>query len=753
MSSGKNKRTVSRAESPNFFRWGFLLVTVAVVLYTISFFRCVFEPFGGRLPGVSRAFLLNFLLDPSLIVAAWFGEPAEFALFDRLGIFFCAGTCLFAATGAGFVFLRLFRYESQLGFCERYVFSTVLGLSFFSTFVHLLSLCGMANATLVVRIVSGVFCAISFYAFLSWFREYRYKKFESGVAENSRSWEKTLFPVLAFATLALPLVSLYVLTFPLPPVEYDVLSYHLPGIKETFQSGYFGFRTDSVYTNMPFGADMCYLWGMLVTNDWYVGALVGKTLLGSAAFLTALGLYSFCARFFSRILGCFAAVVYLAVPWVFYLSVTGLIDGMLAMYLFFAVYAVTLCPDVYRFSKGPFLAGLFTGGAIACKYPAVLFVMIPMALWLFYRVISFYATKKENSQRYGSKIMTLSRMLVCFLVAVFLTCGSWFVKNAIFTGNPTYPLLYRVFGDKTGNWTAEKNERWSRVHAPKDHSLSSLDQSLRRVFLTSEYHTPMLVPFGLLALIPICRRWRTQKKRNKENTSPSALAEYGKGDALLFPLLLFILFTFACWWLFTHRLDRFWVPVLPLWCILAARGMRLFRDPRYTVMVCVFLLIGVFYATLIAVIPTPGKYNRLFLSEATMQTDPIRIMPWTFYFNIHPPEGTLLLIGEAKAFDFECPVIFSSCFDDTIFEQIVRGHTEEMSPEAIRKGFHDREITDVYVDWEEIARFRSPGNYGFPEFVQQEVFDRLVREGVLRPNIPDPQWNEYSGRAYRVIAE
>lgn len=36
--------------------------------------------------------------------------------------------------------------------------------------------------------------------------------------------------------------------------------------------------------------------------------------------------------------------------------------------------------------------------------------------------------------------------LAAFLLAVAVGCGPWFVKNAVLTGNPTYPLLFEWFG-------------------------------------------------------------------------------------------------------------------------------------------------------------------------------------------------------------------------------------------------------------------------------------------------------------------
>jgi hypothetical protein len=94
-------------------------------------------------------------------------------------------------------------------------------------------------------------------------------------------------------------------------------------------------------------------------------------------------------------------------------------------------------------------------------------------------------------------------------------------------------------------------------------------------------------------------------------------------------------------------------------------------------------------------------------------------------------------------FDLEVPIVYSTCFDDSKFERWVKGRTAD----EIRATFAREGITHVYVHWGEIARYRSPGNYGFTNFVQPAVFDRLVGQGVLEPL---PPIGEHPGRGYRV---
>ena len=60
-------------------------------------------------------------------------------------------------------------------------------------------------------------------------------------------------------------------------------------------------------------------------------------------------------------------------------------------------------------------------------------------------------------------------------------------------------------------------------------------------------------------------------------------------------------------------------------------------------------------------------------------------------------------------------------------------------------GLAARQVSYVYVDWGEIARYRR--TYGFTNFVEPQVFDRLVAEGILEPL---PAIEGHEGRGYRV---
>jgi hypothetical protein len=193
--------------------------------------------------------------------------------------------------------------------------------------------------------------------------------------------------------------------------------------------------------------------------------------------------------------------------------------------------------------------------------------------------------------------------------------------------------------------------------------------------------------------------------------------------------------------LLTHRIDRFWIPAFPLVAMLAGLGAVWSQERLWRVALVVVLIIGS-AANFLTASSVGGGYNPYFVSLARLRDDPDRVDAWHRYLNRHAKHGRVLLVGDAQPFDLEMPVLYNTCFDDSIFEQLAKGR----SPQEVRAVFVEHGITHVYVDWGEIARYRR--TYGFTDYVQLAVFDELVANGVLAPlpGIPD-----HPGRGYRVV--
>ncbi len=770
-----------------------LLVLAGLAVYWVLFYASKLPSLGNWGEDlISRGellFVVLFRFDD--FAAVWLGGPGESSLWDRVPVLAVAGAILGCATVVGWLVMRLCRANRGLTRLETFLFSTAVGLNVVSTYVLLVGLVGLVRNVFVFAVpaVLTLGAAGSIWLRRCGFMRRDKKKRQPGKQRSSPAkagatggrsdWlsigrriasalrvfrpphpdpvppgarEVVPRPILSphWLWLAAPFVVVILLGGMLPPIEFDVREYHLQVPKEFFQQGHVGFLPHNVYGNMPMGTEMLSLLAMVVAGDWWWGALAGKTLIAAFAPLTALGLYAAGRRFFSTGVGVAAAVVYLSIPWIAQVSCLGLVEGASACYLFFAVYAVLLWQKGVRPRKGgrylfppdeadrdeflpgkrylpPFLllAGYLAGAAASCKYPAVLFVVAPLALWILLSKTGdrhLFSEDEQSSSGEGKK-RCLSPFFACgvFLLGAAVGCGAWFGKNWAFTGNPTYPLLYGVFGDTTDTWTPEKNEQWNRVHRPHDFSVQVFAKDMARVGLTSEWLSPLIMPLAALAFLVSTRR------------------------RLVLALAAYFVYVILMWWLLTHRIDRFWIAALPLVSLLAGVGACWRRDVIWRRVVVGLLVFGAL-AGFLTVTSVAGGDVRYFVRLDRLRDDPMRLDPWHRYLNTHARDGSVLVVGDAEVFDLEVPIVYSTCFDDSMFERLAKGRTAEQ----VRSGLAREGISHVYVHWGEIARYRSPGNYGFTDFVQPAVFDRLVAEGVLEPL---PRIDDHPGRGYRVVPE
>lgn len=692
--SAAHRSTPSQLDQPR----ALILVVALVAVYLLYFYSVPLPSLPAQPDGTPwyRFDFLLMLLAPGELAAAlgerWFGRPATVAIFDRLPLLLAAAIIWGIAAAIGWLVLEACRLNARLERLERLGLGIGVGLNCISLYVLLVGLAGGLGNLLLFAMPAAVLLAITG-------RLQTRRRMQRLVQREPRNATASEKPALAngdatelvssrWLWLAVPFVAVIVLGGMLPPVDFDVREYHLQAPKEFFQAGRITFLPHNVYANMPLGAEMLSLLAMVVLDDWWSGALAGKLAGALYAPLAALLLWTAGRRWFTQTVGVVAAIVYLGTTWVVQVSTTGLIEGASAYYLLAAWYSYWLWREVRGDGTGHFgalfIAGFLAGSGIAVKYPAALFVVAPLA-----------------AAAWWSAGLRAWKVPAVFLVASAAACGPWFAKNWMLTGNPVYPLLYGVFDGATR--TPEKHAQWVRAHRPPNDEIADLGHRMLACAATSEWLSPLLFPLAVLSLAV-----RRDRRRVVE-------------------CLLLFGWVFATWWLATHRLDRFLVPVLPIVALLAGIGATWRRDRAWSVVLKV-LLVGTALWNLLFATAGPGGYNRYFVALAELQSDPERIGAWQVYLNEQVPhDGVVLSIGDAAVFDLETPVLYNTAFDDSILDELVKNRDDD----DIRHALALRGITHVYVHWGEIARYRSPGNYGYTDFVQPEVFERLVAAGIL----------------------
>ncbi|MBX9787316.1 MAG: hypothetical protein K2Y37_00240 [Pirellulales bacterium] len=718
-------------------------------------------------------------LRPEDLWAAWTGGAGAWSMVDRVPIVGLVAAMLLVAAAAGDLLLRALQLTPSLTRAERVFFAATAGLNLLSLWTLGVGLAGQL-AERAWWIVPGVGAAVAW--IVMWIVDARrarsVSKPDVAPDQGAVGLSAERFATWWFVALAVPFAVVTALGGMLPPIEFDVREYHLQAPKEFYQRGRIEFLPHNVYANMPLGVEMHALTAMCLARDWWFGALVGKTISATFAPLTALGLFAAGRRMFSPTAGALAALVNLSIPWVAQVATLGLVEAGTGCYLLatllaasrLAVSAKSLrrsfsigdepAPGATASSSSsarlhpallgkPAVApkrgfdaaeshpigwtlfvGFLAGGALATKYPAAVFVVLPVGAWIVWSAWQQNPHRKSSNRSTAAAAQAHSALLdkpavapkirrvlaaivalVLYGAAVTAGGGLWLAKNWALSGNPVYPLAYDWLDGATR--TMELNAQWQQAHRPPNFDLSDLVRRLGGFLLTSEWLSPLAWPLAALGAV---LAWR---------------------DGCVKAWLGYVTLFFALWWLLTHRIDRFWVPVLPVVCLLAGgAAMGATTTARRRTLVAL-VGIGTVWSFIAVTSGIGGGDNRYLESLELLKNDPARLAPWHAYLNERTPPGKqVLAVGDAQMFDLEVSVLYNTVFDPSVFEELVRDERGQLRPAAeLRERLRD--VAFVYVNWGEIARYRSPGNYGFSDFVRPEVFARLVADGVLEPAVPE----------------
>jgi hypothetical protein len=325
--------------------------------------------------------------------------------------------------------------------------------------------------------------------------------------------------------------------------------------------------------------------------------------------------------------------------------------------------------------------------------------------------------------------------MTVFTTAAFAACGLWFAKNGALTHNPTYPLLYSAFDGKTR--TPEKHAQWQRVHSPQpdEHGRRFTLSSMSREIAWNGWRNP----WASLALPPlVCVAWLAQRQRG-----------------FLIAMGLWAAFVFLAWWALTHRLDRFLVLLMPLAALVAAIGVFAVDHRAWRVAALGFVGMTVLVHFPLVALHPDNRYfaplERLRRDDRDLGEVGVRVEAAHRWLNTSARPGEkVLLVGDAEPFDLEIRAIYNTCFDDCQFTRLFKDRSRAERLQALR----DEGIAYVFFSWAHLARYRSPGNYGYTSDYPQPglVHEELVAEQKLL--VPIPLESETSaGELFRVAAD
>lgn len=627
-------------------------------------------------------------------ISTWFGGgEMPLGLFDRLGVMLIAGILLLFSYALGEFLLVRLKLIDLFSRVDGIVLRLAIGLTLLSWSTAVLGMCGLLHRPLAIVLS----LAILFVALGSAWKKQLFapRPSEEQPDETPTEQQKgeSWWWLLAAAPLCLFIVGVSIL----PPYEYDVLEYHLLVPKEWLAIGQIRVLPNNVYSGMPMGAEMWALLPMVFLTGkqaWLTGALAGKLIIGLFTLLTAGLLYGAGKRLIGVWGGRAAALAAVAFPWLTYQSGTGLVDGVWAFFTLAAAYPVLIVlnrPRKEDHRDGlAILSGLMAGMAFSVKYPALLVVVLPVfALWIF-------AAGRDW------------RLLLMHGVAVTVIISPWLIRNTVDTGNPVFPLAGNVFPADVR--TEEQVQQWNRAHqvpTNADGSRYSSQQLFRGIM------TPLgSSPWAGLAIVPlaICGLFSSHRR-------------------LVIPLVILLAACWLVWWGFSHRLERFLIPAIPLGCLLAGLGAE--KVAPYVagrVALRIWLGLGLFAGFMLVNQTQSIKLDpRVFVSLDALAKS--HTSGAVAYLNDHvAPGDAVLATGDAALFYLQPPVFYHTCFNDSTMSQLV-----DMTRQERQEHLAEANIAWIYVHWGEIERFRSPGNYGFPADVTRELFAQMESQGILEP--------------------
>ncbi|GEM_PF-1805946 len=659
------------------------------------------------------------LLVPDQILDGWLAGPVSAAgWLERFAVLLPAFAVLGVAWFSGRLLLRAWPPVSDTNRLEGIALATVAGLSLHSLVVLLAGLGGAVgkawSGPLLALLTAGLAQAVVLLR-KRWSDD---AQAQSPVtarpsAETTTAQSHRLTFSFGLGCIAVGcLSSLLIARAMLPPAEYDVREYHLQAPKEWSQAGQIQFMPHNVYANMPMGAEMHALatmdWWRLTSaaQPWWWGALSGKVVLACFALLTATIIGCAVTRLSNRVTGIWTVAITLAMPAMIEGAALGLIESAVACFFAAAIWIVVAVhhpvsphPPTGTANVSGSLnhaigwMGFFAGSALACKYPALLFVILPLA------------TAVELLPRFRSQTTGWQR-IAYFSIGAVLACGPWLAKNAILAHNPVYPLVAKQLGGRTMD--EAKIAQWNRGHKPGDYSVAEVGNAAQK--LSWQWRTQSLLLFPLAGIAILCQ-WRSRDVR------------FAAGGVLL---------ALLAWWIVTHRVPRFLIPSLPLVLLLAGLGWHTLREQLGEATAVTIVCLGCLLNGLMIGSPLLGD-SRLAVDLSALREDTAnargtsRLAEHVHYANAQARAGDRwLLVGESAGFDFTMPLDYATTFDQSPLTAI----TANQPRAQWREAFQAAGWTHLLVHWGEVKRLRS--SYGFDERITPELFDELEQAGVLR---------------------
>lgn len=230
-----------------------------------------------------------------------------------------------------------------------------------------------------------------------------------------------------------------------PPtsMEWDSLAYHLADPKIYLRYGRILYLPWESHSNFAFTMEMLYT----------VGLSMGSVALAKAFHLAmgaiaVLAIYLIGVRHMSALAGKLAALLFASLPIVFWEAGTAYVD--LAAVAYGALALLALLNGLNRDGRRwLWVCAVALGWMVGVKATSAI-TLVLIAIWI---AVAIY--RSENA--IGQAI----RWAVVVGIVAAVIGSPWYIKSAVYTGNPVYPFAYSIFGGKY--WSASNAAAYNQA--------------------------------------------------------------------------------------------------------------------------------------------------------------------------------------------------------------------------------------------------------------------------------------------------
>lgn len=337
---------------------------------------------------------------------------------------------MFVCVGSGgFVLQRIIRWRADSLLLEVFI-SFSLGFGMLSYITMALGFLGIYSSAILISVL-----IVLLLAGIRQIKDFVVRCFEA-FSKESRLIFATRLGIVLVLILA-GQAGMNLVESMTPPYEWDTLSYHLECQKEYIRAGRIielPFIHQSYY---PCGVELVYGISMLLQS--HVAPKLIHCFLGILAVLL---IYDMGRRFFSRITGLVAALIFYTCPLPTWFSGVGKNDLGLIFFFTLTIYVFLLWWHSDRTEKtgrGALLAlcAVLTGICIHLDYRGMILLFV-IVLFLLFHMFFVRGERRSKVASYGMLIV----------IPAILIGSPWYIRNYILTngGSPFFPFFTSQLG-------------------------------------------------------------------------------------------------------------------------------------------------------------------------------------------------------------------------------------------------------------------------------------------------------------------